>query len=122
MAAKGSNQAKKFKFLGFQNVEFTDDEKTEVVDWIDETDCDVADCITVLVEGNWKVGIGWDDFSQVNVVSLTCKDPTSGYFGYCFTFKHIDVARGLKIARFVYDRYFRDELYSLEKKKAGHDW
>ncbi len=122
MAAKGSTQVKKFKFLGFENIEFTEEERSRVVDWIDKNDCDVADCITVLVEAKWKVGVGYDDYSQVNAVSMTCKDPSSRYFGYCFIFKHTDVARGLKIARFMFDFYFREELYALEKKNKAYDW
>ncbi len=122
MSKSRGTPRKKFKFAGFENVEFSGDERQKVIDWIDANDFDLVDCITVLIEAEWKVGFGYDAYNQTNVVSLTCKDENSAYFGVCFMFKHSDVGRGIKIARFMYDFFLRDGLYEMNKKSDTNDW
>lgn len=122
MARSGAPSGKKFKFKGFENVEFTPAEKEKVVAWLDKTKADPIDCATVLVESGYKVGLGYDDYSSSNTVTLTCKDEGSIYFGYCFTFKHADLGRGLMIARYILDTFLRDELYDLEHRQQMYDW
>ncbi len=111
-----------FKFKGFENVEFNDTERGAVLAWIKDANYDPIDCATVLVEAGYKVGLGYDDYSNINVVSLTCKDSNSPYFGTCFTFRHSDIGRGLQIARYLYDTSLIDEIYHLGAQSNRYDW
>lgn len=122
MAAKLKVVPKKFKFKGFENIEFSPLERDNVIAWIETTKFDPMDCAAVIVESGYKLGLGFDDYSGSNVVSATCKDPASIYFGYCFTFKHSDLGRGLQIMRYLLDSALVPELYDLEHKSTNNDW
>lgn len=122
MARSSASAGKKFKFKGFENIEFNPNDRQAVIDWIDESKFDAMDCATVIVESGYKLGMGFDDYSASNVVSATCKDPGSPYFGYCFTFKHADLSRGLLIMRYLLDKLLVPELYDLEHRPKHYDW
>lgn len=122
MAKKKAVSTTKFKFKGFENIEFTPAERDAVIAWIDTTKFDPMDCAAVIVEAGYKLGLGYDDYSNSNVVSATCKDPGSIYWGYCFTFKHSDLGRGLQIMRYLLDSALADELYDLEHRERHYDW
>lgn len=122
MARSSSSAGKKFKFKGFENIEFNPEDREAVVAWIKQSKFDPLDCAVVIVEAGYKLGMGYDDYSASTVVSATCKDPGSIYFGYCFTFKHADLGRGLQIMRYMVDVMLTPELYDLEHRPKHYDW
>lgn len=122
MSRKVPTGETKFKFKGFENVDFSVEDRDVVQAWLKKGRFTPIDCATVLVEGGYKVSLGYDDYSSVNVVSLTCKDAESKYYGTCFTFKHGDLGKGLQIARYLYDTSLKDGLYELGAVKDVYDW
>lgn len=122
MARPTAASGKKFKFKGFENIEFNPEDREAVISWIKEANFDPIDCATVIVESGYKLGMGYDDYASSTVVSATCKDPSSPYFGYCFTFKHADLGRGLQIMRYLLDVMLVPELYDLEHRPHHYDW
>lgn len=122
MTTKGRTSTKKFKFKGFENLEFNDLERQEVIAQVEHNKFDPVDCLVVLVEAGYKVGIGYDDYHACNAISITCKDEGSPYLGYCFVFRHTDLGRGLQVMRYVLDTQLADELYNLEKAGRLHSW
>lgn len=118
---KASNSGK-FEFKGFENLEFTDQEKSAVGAWLDVVDGDAIDACTVLVEAEYKVGVSWDDWHGVYSITATCKLKGSMYNGYCFVLKHADVGKGLLVMRYVYDTLLSDELYSIGSNNNRFDW
>ncbi len=121
MAAK-KNRPKKFEFAGFINLDFTDDEKTNIDAWMDAFGEEPVHAVVSLVEANWKVGISWDDYHSTYQVALTCKDQASSYFGYCFTLKHDDVGKAMLVFRWFYDVMLKEDLYALNEKRKTYDW
>lgn len=122
MRNRSGKVVKQFRFKGFENVEFGAEEQDQVIAWLAKTNFDPIDCITTLVEALYKVGFSYDEFSQINITALTCKDPESRYYGYCFIFKHAEILRGVQMARFVYDGQLKDQLYSLGLVSKSYDW
>ncbi len=122
MARKAPALPAKFKFKGFENVEFTPEEREGVINWIEKTSFDPVDCAVVLVESGYKLGLGYDDYHSCNAITATCKDKTSPYYGYCFTFRHADMGRGLQVMRYLLDTFLATELYDLEHRQRMHDW
>ncbi len=120
--APRKGKAKKFEFKGFENVEFTEDEKIEIGKWMTAFGESPIDAVVILVEAGWKVGLGWDDYHSTNQVSITCKEMSSTYAGYCFTLKHDDIGKGLLVFRYLYDHMLKDELYPLNGKSQTYDW
>lgn len=122
MTKKKVTTQDKFVFKGFENLEFTEAERNAVGSWIDSITDDPFDCIVVLVEAQYKVGLSYSEYHSVNQISATCKDKSSPYFGYCFTFRHSDVRRGLLAMRYIYDSLLAEELYELKAKQNEYDW
>ncbi|KKK82037.1 hypothetical protein LCGC14_2807390 [marine sediment metagenome] len=122
MANQGQNTVVKFKFKGFENVEFSAEERDRVQDWIDKFGEPALDAAVVLVESAYKIGMSYDSYHGVNQVTITCHDKNSRYYGYCFTFKHADLGKAILIFRFMYDHYLKDELYVLGGDIARYDW
>lgn len=120
MAAK--SKAKKFEFKGFHNLEFSPDQKKSILDWMMHFDEQPADAVVVLVEAGYKVSIGYDDYHSTYQVSLTCKDTSSTYCGYCFTLKHNDIGKGLLILRYIYDSQLKNEVMPLDQSTGDYDW
>lgn len=114
--------AVKFEFKGFINLEFNDAEKVEISDWIKSFKPALGDTIVCIIEAEYKLGITYDDYHEVNHISATCKRKTSKYYGYVFVLKHVDVERGLAIMRYVYDLLLATDLFEVEEKGKGADW
>ncbi len=120
--ARNNNKAKAFEFKGFHNLDFTQDQRIAILDWMTKFEEQPTDAVVVLVEGGYKVGIGYDDYHSTYQMSLTCKDTSSRYCGYCFTLKHGDVGRGLLILRYVYDSQLKNEVLRLDQPTRDFDW
>lgn len=112
----------KFEFKGFENINFTSEERVVVSTWIDTFKPDMADSITVLIEGGYKVGFSYSEFHDANQISATCKLQNSPYFGYCFTLIHSNLEKGVGIMRYVYDALLAENLYKIGESEMEYDW
>lgn len=122
MARRQAQSGKKFKFKGFINVEFTNEEKDAISQHIIAFEPQAEDSLVVLVEAGYKVSFSWDEYHSVNQVALTCRDSGSKYYGYVITLKHSDIFRSINILRHLYDTALKDGLYPIEVKTRSHDW
>lgn len=122
MPRKKRSTKAKFEFLGFVNLDFNDEEKTVVRKWLTAFQPDPADSIAVLAEAKYKISIAYVESDEAYQFSATCKDLGSGYCGYVFTLRHVCIASGLGILRYVYDSLLKDSLYVHKEKSTQHDW
>lgn len=122
MARQGKNTKEAFKFKGFENVEFSESERDSIQEWIDKFGESPLDAAVVLIEGGYKLGMGYDSYHSVNQLTMTCQDRGSKYYGYCFTLKHADLGKSILIFRFLYDKFLKDELYELGGDTKRFDW
>ena len=120
--ARTKKKTDKFVFKGFINLSFSVSQREMLKVWQDGPDRDPGDCLQTLLESGYKVGFSYDDYHGTNQVALTCRDPGSSYFGYCFTFKHNDPMRSLVIVRWFYDAFLKDEAYIVEDNTDELDW
>ena len=119
---KSKSRGKKFSFKGFVNLEFTVDQRTNILAWMENFGEEPVDALVVLVEAMWKFSLGWDTYHGAYQLSITCHDDTSSYFGRCFTLKHVDPGRGILVLRYIYDSQLKTELYRLDEPVGDHDW
>lgn len=120
--ARKKSSAKKFEFKGFHNLEFDPEQKAAILQWMDAFPESPTDAMVVLVEGGYKVSIGYDAYHGTYQMSLTCKDTSSEYCGYCFTLKHDDIGRGMIILRYVYDCQLQKGMLAVNEPKNTFDW
>lgn len=119
---RGKTKPKEFEFKGFINVDFNDAERVEVNTWLDTFKPDALDSIIVLSEALFKVGFSYVEASGLTHVTITCKDASSPYFGYCFTFKHADCEKGVGVMRYLYDGMLAPESFAIGQNRDKHDW
>lgn len=122
MSKRQASKTKAFVFQGFENLTFEPGEQAALTKWIDALEDTLEDSIVVLVEGGYKVGVGYDDYDGVYAVAATCKDRQSRYYGWCFTLKHSDVGKGISVLRRFYEQHLKEELYEVGKRSNKHDW
>lgn len=120
--ARARKRTKKFEFKGFVNLEFTLDEKTEILNWVEAFGETPIDALSAIVEGGYKVSCGWDNYHGISQINLTCNEASSSYYGYCFTMKHQDIGRALLVLRWFYDAQLKTELYRLDELRGDYDW
>lgn len=122
MTRKSKPPPVKFEFKGFINVMFSHEEQCAVIADLEKKAPEIEDSVVTLVEAEYKVGISYDLRSDAYNIVATCKRERSPYYGYCFTFKHIDLARGLSIFRWFYDHHLAEEAYVLPEKDSKWSW
>lgn len=122
MSKKNSSKPSKFEFQGFINLSFDARQLKDMDAAIEKGLYEPGDCITVLVEQNYKVGFGFDEYHGVVQGTLTVKDPGSPYCGYCFTLKHSEPIRLIRAFRWFMDVYLIPELYDIPVKSSAVDW
>jgi len=122
MSKRAAPKNKKFSFKGFENLHFTEAEQDAITTWLSTFKDSLEDCIVVLAEAGYKVGMSYDDYDGVYQIALTCKDPTSTYHGWCFTLKHSDMSKAVMVVRHVYDKYLKEELWEVATKNNQYDW
>jgi len=120
--ARRKTKDRKFVFKGFVNLDFTEDQRAEILSWMKAFGEEPIDALVVLVEAMWKFSLGWDNYAGVYQASLTCHDASSSYFGRCFTLKHADPGRAILVLRYLYDSQLKTELYRLDEPTGDHDW
>lgn len=122
MPKEKKKQPTEFKFKGFVNLEFDDQEKETISAWIKTFQPEVNDSVVVLTEAGYKVSFSYSDYHDALQISATCKYVSSKYYGYCFTLVHADPAKGIGILRYLYDSMLSEGLYELSKGKSKYDW
>lgn len=122
MARKGGKLPVKFEFKGFVNVDFTFEQQLNVAHFLETTPTSLEDDMVVLTEAEFKVGCVYEVASDVYGITLTCKQVASTYFGYCFSFKHADLARGMSIMRWFYDNQLAEEAFDLPNTNSRPEW
>ncbi len=122
MSSKKRNVPDVFKFKGFVNLEFSEQERDTISNWIKTFQPEINDSIVVLSEAGYKLSFSYSDYHEAMQISATCKLVSSKYYGYCFTLVHSDPTKGVGILRYWYDSMLAEELYVLVDGQAKYDW
>lgn len=122
MTGKRKKTPAKFEFRGFINVSFSYEEQQAIISHLENVPADVEDCLVVMAEAEYKVGIAYDLPGDVYIFTATCKRPESPYYGYCFSFRHVDMARGLAIFRWYYASRLEDDGMIIAGDSNRPEW
>jgi len=120
MASK--KKSDKFEFKGFINLEFSADERSEILSSAADFGETGFEAAVILVESGYKIGFSYDDYHGVVQGTLTCRDPGSKYYGYCFTLRHVEIGRIVQVFRYFYDNQLKSELYAMKEQNKAFDW
>lgn len=93
--------AGKWKFKGFINHQFTDQQIRDCLDWFEARTLIISDILMDWADQGWKCSVGWDDYKNAYVFSATAKKVSSDLDGWVLQFHHVDMHRLLCVSAYV---------------------
>lgn len=116
------NNERKFRFKGFINVEFNDQEKENFRTWIEGKEVDMVSSMIEKSEEGWKCSFGYDAFNGAYTFALTGKKTGTAYDGYCLMVRHKDDLMLFKLAHYLCHYIVTEETEPLPDIQNELDW
>lgn len=109
----------KFEFV---NVDFTPQEKEEVLSWCDERNINLEDAIMDLAAQRYKVSFSFNSWTAQYVMAVTGKDAERPAFNRCIVYEHIDISRLVQVFMYLLERHLENEVYYEDDHRRVNDW
>lgn len=115
-------RAKRYSWVGHIQVYFNDDERQEVIKYLDERPADLENTIAIITQTDTSVKVTYDGHNDCYQGTLQPKGKSDPYTGYTIGFSHTDLKRLIPIMGYI--RFELMEHNTLDKpdKRNTADW
>lgn len=121
-AGRKRAQPAKFKFKGFINVEFNNDDREHFREWSAKREPDIVSSMVEKSETGWKSSFAFDSWNDAYTFALTGKKTGTKYDGFCLVVRHRDPDRLMALADYLCHFIVVDETYPTDEEADNLDW
>lgn len=116
---KGKYASNEFEFV---NLDFDDQQKADIMTWIDDRDLNLEDALIRMADKNYKLSLSLNNWSGDFTAAVTAKDTDNPRYNKCNTYHHTDMGRLIYIMLYVVEVLFESEDFNFAVKVQTNDW
>ncbi len=121
-SASRRKTSKRYEWIGHIQVHFNDDERVEVLAYIDEREWNFEECICILTQKDYGTKFTYDVSRDCYYLTLQTKEGKNPYYGYTIGMTHTELSRIVQIACFVVDVLIEHEALILPETSTADSW
>lgn len=119
---RGQGKTPPYKWLGHIQIDFTDAEKKEVLDYVESRQWDLENSICVITQGGTSVKFTYDTSKDAYLMTLQPKERGTALFGYTIGYLHQDLQRLSQIAVYIVTVMIENGAIEIPDKSKAPSW